>query len=348
MSERGYYDITDIPFTWDRVIPGFLNANTQQQRALMQQYIQKNFTYSFTPFKDGEHIKLAPVEYTQQVLDNERANCNVAATEMAIGTMAFGHVGSLEPVDEDPEPLHGSVNVVMGYNNSDTDGMSALTDYELHAGDVTGTGEFIDATPYRPESTEQVSKAEVGVSADTVLGLGAAIALGSFGLWRGGRRLRTAVRRRGEQKRSAAETAKQAHIELIQQEVQADSERLERTVRVLDAVRYDPNADVAAALHNRDIFAATKAPDVALESLLRIARDESAQLHEQNQRPQTLIQRIRSMARRPQPSFVSAVSAALQNARQSTTETVVLQALDETEMLLGQARLLHEYAAEQR
>jgi hypothetical protein len=252
------------------------------------------------------------------VLELKRANCNVAATELALGTLHLGW-------SSDPEDQHAVLNIAVGYNNSNEDGLSALSDYELHMWDVDKSGTIVDATPSRQEIAAAPQDKEPTSALPFTIGgllMGAAVGLYASRRW-----IRQSLRSRADQKAVAEKNqADEAHESLV-----ADPERLHRAIRVVDALRYDPSRNIKKALTDRDLFGGKNA-EAGVKSLFRIVRDDQAAQH--------------TNAKAAKKTTTAALLQ-LSRRERKTTDPEIVAALDDVRDVLDKGQRAYKHFADQ-
>ena len=248
-AKRYNYDLSTLPITWNDVIPGFFGKSPLEQRDLMEQYVKENFTYSFTPFSGQEPLFDSPEQYTEAVLELRRANCNVAATVLALGANA---------ASAQAYPTY--LNPAVGYLN---DGDFELTDHEYHMWNVDTEGDIFDATPTKEEAKiPQIAPAEA--PSDLPLKL-AGLLLGATAAGFVARRpLRSAWRK----VMARAASASADEVQALHNGLTADPETLHRALAIVEALRYDPQRDLARAARRPNTFATDSSMAAGMGKLL--------------------------------------------------------------------------------
>lgn len=273
-KQKGF-DFTEVPYVWNKVISHFSEKTPAEQRRLMADYLNDKFYYALAPFEEkGEPPFESPGQYTEDVLKERRAQCNLAATILAIGTVAPSNPPELtaaEAVTAEPD----DVNIVVGYHN---DGDKALTDHEAHMWNVESDADRIDPVPvnHEPEAAE-TSQLPAESPTDESLRLigwllGSAVA---------GALLQRPARSAWYKVAAKRAVRAQSQAKTLLEDITNDPQALHQALDILDAVRHDPSRDLVRAANRKPAFADERnAKEAGLAKLMMVSHHDRTGLAE--------------------------------------------------------------------
>ncbi len=231
-SDRGAVQAEAIDI-WQRHT-GSLPPEGKARIESQKNYIRDNFEYELQPIDNGKIFDDINV-YAEFVLDDEEANCNVAATLLNLGNP-------------------NSLNLVSGYYNeeNDAEGVGYLSVRDAHAWNVDEDGEIHDSTPASglsnseqeffkenyPEKAPMNEKAEQAKRAKNAA-IVATVGLATLGLL---------VKRRAVARRIQTTRAKRATKKFERY----DDATIHRAAAVVNHLAFaEPNADFRNVTHSK-------------------------------------------------------------------------------------------------